>query len=44
MTLSRMPSKTVARPSEYGEPTDEVLKEFGFDQEEIAGLKAAKVV
>ncbi|MET4214811.1 crotonobetainyl-CoA:carnitine CoA-transferase CaiB-like acyl-CoA transferase, partial [Bradyrhizobium sp. LA2.1] len=44
VTLSRTPSKMVARPPEFGEQTDEVLKEFGFDQEEIAGLKAAKVV
>ncbi|MET4089339.1 CoA transferase [Bradyrhizobium sp. S3.5.5] len=44
VTLSRTPSKMVARPPEFGEQTDEVLREFGFDQEEIAGLKAAKVV
>ncbi|WFT92864.1 CoA transferase [Bradyrhizobium barranii] len=44
VSLSRTPSKMVARPPEFGEQTDEVLKEFGFDQEEIAGLKAAKVV
>ncbi|MET4419004.1 CoA transferase [Bradyrhizobium sp. RT3a] len=44
VTLSRTPSKMVARPPEFGEQTDEVLKEFGFDQEEIAGLKATKVV
>ncbi|MEY9229391.1 crotonobetainyl-CoA:carnitine CoA-transferase CaiB-like acyl-CoA transferase [Bradyrhizobium japonicum] len=44
VTLSRTPSKMAARPPEFGEQTDEVLKEFGFDQEEIAGLKAPKVV
>ncbi|MET4347021.1 crotonobetainyl-CoA:carnitine CoA-transferase CaiB-like acyl-CoA transferase [Bradyrhizobium sp. RT9b] len=44
VTLSRTPSKIVAQPPEFGEHTDEVLKEFGFDQEEIVSLKAAKVV
>lgn len=44
VTLSRTPSKMVARPPEFGEQTDQVLAEFGFDQEEITALKAAKVV
>jgi formyl-CoA transferase len=44
VTLSRTPSKMVARPPEFGEQTDEVLKEFGFGADEIAGLKDAKVV
>lgn len=44
VTLSRTPSKMVARPPEFGEQTDEVLKEFGFGADEIAGLKQAKVV
>lgn len=43
VTLSRTPSKIVARPPEFGEQTDEVLTEFGFDREEIATLKAARV-
>ncbi len=34
----------VARPPEFGEQTDEVLKEFGFGTDEIAGLTSAKVV
>lgn len=43
-TLSRTPSKLVARPPEFGEQTDEVLGEFGFSADEIAALHAAKVV
>ena len=44
VTLSRTPSKMVARPPEFGEQTDEVLKEFGFSGDEIAGLKEARVI
>ncbi|RXT36731.1 CaiB/BaiF CoA transferase family protein [Bradyrhizobium betae] len=44
VTLSRTPSRMVARPPEFGEQTDEVLKEFGFGADEIAGLRNAKVV
>jgi len=44
VTLSRTPSKMVARPPEFGEQTDEVLKEFGFAADEIAQLRSAKVV
>ena len=44
VTLSRTPSRMVARPPEFGEQTDEVLKEFGFGADEIAALRAAKVV
>ncbi|MCA1375228.1 MULTISPECIES: CaiB/BaiF CoA-transferase family protein [unclassified Bradyrhizobium] len=44
VTLSRTPSRMVARPPEFGEQTDEVLKEFGFGADEIAGLRDAKVV
>jgi crotonobetainyl-CoA:carnitine CoA-transferase CaiB-like acyl-CoA transferase len=44
MTLSRTPSKMVARPPEFGEQTDEVLAEFGFSTEEIGNLRQAKVV
>ena len=43
-TASRTPSRMVARPPEFGEQTDEVLKEFGFGGDEIAQLRAAKVV
>jgi crotonobetainyl-CoA:carnitine CoA-transferase CaiB-like acyl-CoA transferase len=44
VTLSRTPSKMVARPPEFGEQTEEVLTEFGFDADEIAELRRAKVV
>ncbi|MDT4740690.1 CoA transferase [Bradyrhizobium sp. WYCCWR 12699] len=44
VTLSRTPSRMVARPPEFGEQTDEVLKEFGLSADEIAGLRDAKVV
>jgi crotonobetainyl-CoA:carnitine CoA-transferase CaiB-like acyl-CoA transferase len=44
MTLSRTPSKLVARPPEFGEQTDEVLAEFGFTTDEIGSLRRAKVV
>jgi crotonobetainyl-CoA:carnitine CoA-transferase CaiB-like acyl-CoA transferase len=44
VTLSRTPSKMVARPPEFGEQTDEVLAEFGFTREEIGSLRQAKVV
>jgi len=44
VTLSRTPSKMAARPPEFGEQTDEVLAEFGFTANEIAGLKQGKVV
>jgi formyl-CoA transferase len=42
--LSRTPSKIVATPPQQGEHTDEVLKEFGFAENEIAELHAAKAV
>ena len=42
--LSRTPSKIVATPPEQGQHTDEVLKEFGFADKEIAELHAAKAV
>ncbi|EJN12868.1 putative acyl-CoA transferase/carnitine dehydratase [Bradyrhizobium sp. YR681] len=44
VTLSRTPSRMVARPPEFGEQTDEVLKEFGFGADEIGKLRDAKVV
>jgi len=44
VTLSRTPSKLVARPPALGEHTDAVLKEFGFSKHEIAALHAAKAV
>ncbi len=43
-TLSRTPSKIAATPPEQGQHTDEVLKEFGFQDGEIAELHKAKAV
>ncbi len=43
-SLSRTPSKIVATPPDPGQHTDEVLKEFGFADMEIAELHAAKAV
>jgi formyl-CoA transferase len=43
-SLSRTPSKIVATPPEIGQHTDEVLKEFGFADNEIAALHEAKAV
>jgi len=42
--LSRTPSQIVATPPAQGQHTDEVLKEFGFGDEEIAALHQAKAV
>jgi len=44
MTLSRTPSRMVARPSEFGEDTDEVLAQFGFSGDEISLLRRNKLV
>ncbi len=44
VTLSRTPTRMVARPPEFGEQTDEVLAEFGFTADEIGTLKQNKVV
>jgi crotonobetainyl-CoA:carnitine CoA-transferase CaiB-like acyl-CoA transferase len=33
-----------ARPPEFGEQTEEVLAEFGFNAGEIAALRQGKVV
>jgi crotonobetainyl-CoA:carnitine CoA-transferase CaiB-like acyl-CoA transferase len=44
VTLSRTPSKIVATPPSQGQHTDEVLKEFGFADQEIAELHKAKAV
>jgi formyl-CoA transferase len=39
VTLSRTPSKMAARSPEFGEQTEEVLAEFGFNAGEIASLR-----
>ncbi len=42
--LSRTPSRIVATPPEQGQHTDEVFREFGFADDEIAALHAAKAI
>ncbi len=42
--LSRTPSKIVRTPPDIGQHTDEVLKEFGLADSEIAALHQAKAV
>ena len=44
VTLSRTPSRMTARPPEFGEQTEDVLREFGFTPGEIAELRRHKVV
>jgi formyl-CoA transferase len=44
VSLSRTPSKIVRTPPTIGQHTDEVLKEFGFADNEIAELHTAKAV
>jgi crotonobetainyl-CoA:carnitine CoA-transferase CaiB-like acyl-CoA transferase len=44
MTLSRTPSRIASPPPEIGEQTDEVLKEFGYTDGEIAALRQADAV
>jgi crotonobetainyl-CoA:carnitine CoA-transferase CaiB-like acyl-CoA transferase len=43
-TLSRTPSRLAVAAPEYGEHTDEVLREAGFSADEIAGFRAAKAI
>jgi crotonobetainyl-CoA:carnitine CoA-transferase CaiB-like acyl-CoA transferase len=43
-TLSRTPSRLVARPPELGEHTEAVLEEFGFSARDIKKLHEAKAV
>jgi formyl-CoA transferase len=44
VTLSRTPSCIAARPPEFSEHTDEVLREFGFRADEITALKRSSAV
>jgi formyl-CoA transferase len=44
ISLSRTPSRLVARPPKLGEHTDAVLKEFGFSAPQIAALHKANAV
>ena len=44
VSLGRTPSRLVAAPPERGQHTQEVLREFGFSDAEIAGLREHKVI
>jgi formyl-CoA transferase len=44
VSLSRTPSRIAATPPDQGQHTDEVLKEFGFADNEIEDLHRAKAV
>jgi formyl-CoA transferase len=38
------PGRMAARPPEFSEQTDEILKEFDFNAEEVANLRQRKIV
>jgi crotonobetainyl-CoA:carnitine CoA-transferase CaiB-like acyl-CoA transferase len=44
VSLSRTPSRIATTPPALGQHTDEVLREFGFADSEIAALQAAKAI
>ena len=44
MTLSRTPSSFRSAPPAMGEHTDEILREFGYTEEAIAGLRTREIV
>jgi crotonobetainyl-CoA:carnitine CoA-transferase CaiB-like acyl-CoA transferase len=44
VVLSRTPSRIASAPPEIGEHTDEVLKEFGYSDGEVAALRQANAI
>jgi formyl-CoA transferase len=44
ISLSRTPSRLVARSPGLGQHTDQVLKEFGFTAKEVAALRKAEAI
>jgi formyl-CoA transferase len=44
VVLSRTPSRIVRRPPERGEQSEEILREFGYSEAEIANLRACQVI
>jgi len=44
VTLGRTPSRLATPPPERGQHSEEVLREFGFSEAEIAELRASKVI
>jgi len=44
MTLSRTPSEFRSAPPEIGQHTDEILREFGYTDDAIAGLRRREIV
>src|SRR5260370_31443135 len=44
MSLSRTPSKLVARPPDLAEHTDEPLSEFAFSAKDVAALPAPNAI
>jgi crotonobetainyl-CoA:carnitine CoA-transferase CaiB-like acyl-CoA transferase len=44
VTLSRAPNRIRSATPEAGEHTDEILRELGFNEDDVARLRAASIV